>query len=94
MTQADQKNVFSDYKVLSAGAFKRYRSPKVAISEIGLILMGKTVCRGGRGEHGAGSTAEGLVCCTENSKALTKQQQQQEQQIKDCQLLCCKFILL
>lgn len=43
MTRADQKNVFSDYKVLSAGAFKRYRSPKVAIKWNRTYLMGKTV---------------------------------------------------
>lgn len=43
MTRADQKNVFSDYKVLSVSAFKRSGSPKVAIKWNRTYLMGKTV---------------------------------------------------
>lgn len=67
MTRADQKNVFSDYKVLSAGAFKRYRSPKVAIKLNRTYLMGKTVLSRRKKEHSAESTVEGFVCCTESS---------------------------
>ncbi len=38
MTQADQKNVFSDYKVLSAGVLSSATDlPRLPLSEIGLI---------------------------------------------------------
>lgn len=89
MTRADQKNVFSDYKVLSAGAFKRYRSPKVAIKWNRTYLMGKTVLLRREKEHSAESTVEVFVYREQQSLDKTTGTTE-----KGHQFLSRKFILL